>query len=377
MQHRFYYFHLFSWRGLKEPSLPEDQTALVNFVHVEPHIRQCFVHETSTIPLYKQRTDEARQPSLGLFKRLPIELRDIVLSDLDILSLCQLMMASSGTHAMVTGFPPFHDLVKHASPVLITLGKMRLAKVHTISAVLAVLTSPHCVACGQMGPFICLPTCERACLDCLNRNIRFSVLTYPQARVIYRLSAKQAATLPTMWTVETPMRDQPVGRVRMVNERHAAQLALALYGADGDPHRKGRVWSKVAAGNELLEWLHDDNGEPVPRTAGVPKPQTWGLGFMRMSYREVGAPVDAPVEHMCWCEGCKGHMYEMGYQAGDLYVPDSTVYWNYAELASKGGTREVELRQRKSFQAWPLAELLQHIPNCPGMPWVRQQRHLE
>ncbi|KAM0277097.1 hypothetical protein ACHAQH_006105 [Verticillium albo-atrum] len=269
----------------------------------------------------------------------------------------------------IKSFRLFLNLVKHADPVLVTLGKMRLSKVHSVEALHGVLVSSNCVACGQLGAFICIPTCERACLDCLDRNIRFWVLKPAEARKIYCLRVKDVVTLPTMWTVKMSMHGS-VRRQKMVSERHAAQLALKLHGVEEDPGLHGRSWSTVAEGDELLEWLRwsELRGIPGARDCEPPRLKTWGFGFMRMPYLGPGVPL----EHMNWCEGCMAHTYSSGYEIAQVYRHGDVIDTDLGKVID----REIQLRQRNAFRAWTLTELLQHIPDCAGVPWLKQQKLL-
>lgn len=324
--------------------------------------------------LYMEETDSVRipelersfpAPSLGDLDKLPAEIKSMVLLQLDVRSLCRFMSVSSGAKEAADSLLEYRNLVRHAGPVLVMLGKTRLTKTYTVDSLYQVLTSASCVSCGQPGAFICLVTCERACLNCLNRNMRFWVLTPAEARKAYVLRVQDVDTLPTLWTVQQPRRYPKVRRQKVVNERHAARLALARHGEDGDSGENGRCWKTVARDDELVDWT-TKGWEFMTNDTRPVACKKWGLQFMRMPYLKGGTRL----EPIVWCEGCAAR-YSNG---NEEHIHHGLAYNNWRNMRAGltvQGAKELEAKEKVSLREWTLTELLGHLEVCEGVPLLK------
>jgi hypothetical protein len=143
-----------------------------------------------------QRNDDTS--SAGSLDSLPLELLHSICASLDFQSLSRLSRTSLRGKAIVESLPAYRDLMKYAPYTLNALGKTGLISVHSPTMLHAALHSENCVSCGEYGAFLFLPTCERVCYECLQRNASFWVVSTRQARKYFNLTERQLKSEPYM-----------------------------------------------------------------------------------------------------------------------------------------------------------------------------------
>lgn len=303
-----------------------------------------------------------RQPSssAGELDKLSSEALVLILQHLDIQSLCRFMVASFRTKEVVDSMLMYQNLLKHAPSTLVILGKTHLAGCHSVLDLHAALLAADCVSCHQFGAFLFLPTCERACLDCLHRNMRFWVLPAKEAQETYGIQQKEAHRLPGMMSV-------PVGRRRggrrrkLVSVRLARELGLAIRGSQQEMTawvmRSGRVgarlneyswWAEAGAGSTLLDWNAEEPLRP-------PTSSCWGFASMRFPHLRRDQAVDPGY----WCEGCRFRRRQISavseYSHGMDYI-----------CKSPEEEKELEERHRRELREWSRSGLKEHVLTCAG-----------
>lgn len=144
---------------------------------------------------------QSLQSSLGLLDRLPAELLLLTLELLDFQSLSRMSRVSLRGKAVVEGLPAFREMMQHAPETLPALGQTRLLKYHSSSLLRQTLRSAKCASCFSFAGFLFLPTCERVCFECLHENRALWLMTRAQAKRCFRLTDKQLATIPTLYSI--------------------------------------------------------------------------------------------------------------------------------------------------------------------------------
>lgn len=139
--------------------------------------------------------------NIGRLDCLPLELLHQILQQLDVLSLYRLATVSHRGRNVVHSLTAFRDLNTYGYPALVALGMTELLHVHSLQALHSVLTSDPCVSCGDFGPFLFLPTCERCCYWCLKEHRSLWLITTAQAKKIFSLRVKHLREVPVIHTV--------------------------------------------------------------------------------------------------------------------------------------------------------------------------------
>ena len=110
-----------------------------------PDVWNCMIEETGVV----NSISLSRKPSssAGDLDRLSNETLILILQHLDLRSLCRFMVASFRAKEMVESMLIYRNMLKHASPTLIVLGKTNLASHHSVLDLHSAMSSGDCVSC--------------------------------------------------------------------------------------------------------------------------------------------------------------------------------------------------------------------------------------
>lgn len=181
-----------------------------------------------------QRNVHSHMGSLGIF---PAEIFSLILDSLDFQSLFCLSQTSLLARNVVGQHPAYHDMMSYGPETLTALKKTGLLSYHSASQLRRTLRSEKCVSCTHFGGYLFLPTCERACCDCLIYNSSLRVTSLAMAARSFRLSYRQLGKIPIMLSVPDDYgmrRDlvRPGGEHRLVSVRQAKELAIKMHGSE-------------------------------------------------------------------------------------------------------------------------------------------------
>lgn len=180
--------------------------------------------------------------SLGRLDALPPELVPQIPHPLDFTPLSLLSRVCLRVKAILEELPAYKDMMEHAPEVLTALGETRIIHRHPAGLLRQALRSSRCLSCGAFGAFLFLPTCERACLACLEWNCALRVTMRHVAKECFALTPAQAKQIPTMRSI--PGRYGPVGPARredvkkeyradyrLVSVKDAKRFAIRTHGS--------------------------------------------------------------------------------------------------------------------------------------------------
>jgi hypothetical protein len=223
-------------------------------------------------------------------------------------------------------------MMQYAPHTLVALCRTDLISAHTACNLHSALQSQACESCGFFGPFLFLPTCQRCCFTCLDRNQSFWVLPVNRARRYFGLTARQIAQIPVMrslpgyYWVGRSRRTQR--RLRLVSVSAVKTRAIRVHGSDGKledlrqaaanagtsiPELHTWKWYQAAPLKPLAK-----NPSLTPKPPNTPSDNYPGMASIQFS----SLSVVTGIEQGIWCLGCK------------LLVNDSTALALPAERAS-------------------------------------------
>lgn len=139
-----------------------------------------------------------RYSSAGLLDYLPLEVLPRVFSFLDFLLLSRLLRVSVRSKIFVESLPAYREVIKYVPRVLMALNGVGLLGVHAATTLQEALGFDRCVVCGDCGPLLFLPTCERCGLTCLQDNPAFWVITKGSAQRYFGLRSEQIERIPNI-----------------------------------------------------------------------------------------------------------------------------------------------------------------------------------
>ncbi|EEU39427.1 uncharacterized protein NECHADRAFT_81591 [Fusarium vanettenii 77-13-4] len=194
-------------------------------------IRHLTPPELSTI----SRTSNSS--SLGLLDVLPAEILLEVLQLIDFQSLSRLLRTSLRGKEVVEAFRLYHEVMRHCPKVLAALGETRLLRHHSSALVRQVLSEQKCASCFEFGGFLFLPTCERICHDCLDKNYAFHLTRVSFAKKWFNLTGKELRRIPIMQSIPGRYQLRPEAKRkhrqshRLVSIKQLLQLAIDVHGS--------------------------------------------------------------------------------------------------------------------------------------------------
>ncbi|KAF5586904.1 hypothetical protein FPANT_7100 [Fusarium pseudoanthophilum] len=142
---------------------------------------------------YKTQT-----PNLGILARLPQDLLELIVLQLDIDSYRRFRQVSRRARYVSTAINIYQRVLRHAPDALNALRRTDLSGFVSYSDIYTALTTTKCAFCGQFGDFLFLPTAKRCCFQCLRTSPETALVN--EARISRReqwkgLYAEQAVAL--------------------------------------------------------------------------------------------------------------------------------------------------------------------------------------
>ncbi|KAK4119266.1 hypothetical protein N657DRAFT_582078, partial [Parathielavia appendiculata] len=335
---------------------------------------------------------------LGLLDNLPVELFLNILESLDFPSLSRLSRVSLRANSVVLNLPAYRIVMKHAAGPLAVLTKTELLPYHSAAQLSKALRSSQCVLCQQVAAFLFLPTCERACGNCLSRKLAFALALPDQVADYFGLSKDKVATLPALVAIRgdyyaDPQRvtHQAIMTIPVADEyvfvsvMQARELALRL-GTCTNPMEFWRFertnpfcfWAEETLPYEVNSL--DDSAEEeypsidpeymLPHIADADFQSALTVGLSHVRFPSVGP--DGRVEYGQWCRGC----IDMLECFMDSVLPAEIV--EQARKDGLGGCPATHFWSHAS-RLWSSDSLRQHVVNCHGrrIIWRRWEEVLD
>ncbi|KAK4502975.1 hypothetical protein PRZ48_006402 [Zasmidium cellare] len=308
---------------------------------------------------------------LGRLDKLPLELLHFAFSMLDLKTLSSISRTCLRGLAVVESIPEYRDLIRHAPSMMTALGSTGLIQHHSAHTLHTGLTASQCASCGDFGPFLFLPTCERCCYECLCREQRFRVITTACAGDCFELSAASLKKLPTMHNLRgrysVPFERDLEQRFRLVSARAVKKLALdegksMKVLAENMGKRRHEGFDRLTKWRHIdtLKWLQaapiesrEVNTQTTSPATRVPVDDFGGLASIPFPSLKSTTCAESGL----WCLGC-----EETYRDWD---PDESGDNDAARLVAMGSnvygdvhyTTQVA-RSEKGF--------LEHVAHCAG-----------
>jgi len=223
-----------------------DPDALIKELgHPGDHLWKLFNMPTAEMPRQGPKLN-LRPSSLGVLDRLPAELIEMVLDQLDVHSISKFARLSFRGYEFARAHTKYQTLVRLVPQTLLALGRHgngpQLLQMHSVAKLDAVLRSERCATCPYFGSYIFLPTCERCCWNCLVHNPAFYMVTVRDAQEYFGLAAFQARKLPVVYG---PYHYNHHGQLLCRRERYvSAQSAreMGIWVRRAAVRRSQRLW---------------------------------------------------------------------------------------------------------------------------------------
>ncbi|KAK8113444.1 F-box domain-containing protein [Apiospora sp. TS-2023a] len=299
-----------------------------------------------------------RDSSLGRLDKFPPEVMLMIIKQLDLRSITNIQSVSFQGDAYVRSCTEYRDLLTHVPRALEALGSLGLNRSHRVVDIHHVLQTEACTTCGDRGPFLFLPTCERCCKACLEYYPSFRLIKPSQAMRYFGLSKEHCRHLLAIHLPDRLGSRCCLSHLgpKAVSAKAARDFALAVYGSE-------KALAQAVKRKNIYfpgwKYWHEAHREP---------PRRYGLAKMpAMPFPTLPKLPSAKLEMGLWCRGCDF--------AKDM-VPRYTV-WNVTDEEIEamlplelltGEYRYSATRVLMDFadRAWSRDTFLEHVRHCPG-----------
>ncbi|KAK8113443.1 hypothetical protein PG984_013969 [Apiospora sp. TS-2023a] len=143
-----------------------------------------------------QRRDSSS--SFGILGRLPAELMLNMVAQMDFLSIVHFSQVCVQANGYVRSCSEYRDVLRFIPNAVKALRGLGILSLHSIAQLYDALRAEECATCGETGPFLFLPTCQRCCEWCRNYYPSLQLMFPSQARKYYGLNKQETDSLPTV-----------------------------------------------------------------------------------------------------------------------------------------------------------------------------------
>lgn len=254
----------------------------------------------------------------GSLERLPLELLQDTLYNLDLQSLTTFRSVSKRVRYIVSNIPRYHTIIRHIPNALRFMLSTRTASLCTLSELYDALLSRKCFVCGKFGGFLSVLNYRRCCFHCITYSKELFPLTIRGVQTRYMLDKASIATLPLAVTL--PGRyglyeNLSRKRNRLVLEASARQAAIAFHGSECKMmihiSRETAKRAKRAADKKKAS-PGDPSPTLTPRSSGASDGYHMGSNNPIRCQTIVRFPtLEASTGNLEWgmaCQGCRGNL---------------------------------------------------------------------
>lgn len=329
--------------------------------------------------------------SLGVLGCLPPELMLNMIAQMDFLSIVRFSQVSVQANAYVRSCHEFRSFLGSVPEAVKALCRLGILSLHSVANLYGALRAEECAICGESGPFLFLPTCQRCCDWCRKHHPSLQLIYRGQAVKYFGLSQQEAASLPIVhvrramvhggagpdhgggWTIHG----------RAVVAQMARNLALSVHGSEAEVERAvmaqcitpsaraaGQYWTTAHRVRPRFDWLSVGTHR---QDAHVPSHVPLGMAFDEYgTMATMVAPTltkDGTLEHARWCQGCVSTRDSFRAWRHKKLVNAALMDSMKAYIPAEYRTDEYdpwEVMFGLPNRAWSRESFAQHVRGCPG-----------
>ena len=192
-------------------------------------------------PLDNYQISEEPKYDLGVFDRLPLELQQAILNQVDLQALVDFRRVNKRALQVIDSIPEYRNIITDSPDSLRAMLSTETATQASCVELWTELTRTTCIGCSDFTSLIYLPMCARICFICNRRTTSSFPLTPTEAGRRYGISNAIVNTLPKFKIVpgvysegqrkcrtRSTLIDRETARDAGV-ERHGSQEAMEEY----------------------------------------------------------------------------------------------------------------------------------------------------
>jgi hypothetical protein len=234
--------------------LSKPQLDALNYLSPQP--QEFTLDDNLPIPKLLPINSPDRKPpefDLGALDRLPIELLQGLLPQLDLCSLMQFRRVNRRAIEIVESILQYKTIATHASNVLQGALRTGAGKWISCESVYEKLCVAECEQCGDFGSYLYILTCQRVCFLCLSEDEKYLPMTGSDAIRKYGITRRSIRTLPCLRSIRgeySIKRERQLLRTTFVDRESAYRAGVVLHGSPDAMER----YASEALAQELREF---------------------------------------------------------------------------------------------------------------------------
>ncbi|KAH2761567.1 hypothetical protein KXW10_000389 [Aspergillus fumigatus] len=171
--------------------------------------------------------------ALGALEQLPLEIINLVLTQLDIRSLTDFRRVNQRALQVVDSIPQYKAIIKHAPASLRGIISIGTGRWISCQDLYEKLCTAECDSCGDFGGYLYLITCRRVCFLCFTEKPDYLPLLRADAIRKFGLRHEHLTRLPAMKSVPgcySPREIKVRTRLTLFDHDTARQVGVAVHG---------------------------------------------------------------------------------------------------------------------------------------------------
>ena len=171
---------------------------------------------------------------LGILDKLPLELIELVLCQLDIRSLMESQRVNRRAMDVIKTMPRYKTIVTHARNSLRGILSIETGRWITCDALYDKLCTAKCEKCGDFGGYLYILTCKRVCFLCLSYDPELLPLSPNEAIRKFGINHSVIESLPHMRSIPgvyTSWEKKRYQRCTLIDPKSAYDAGIALHGS--------------------------------------------------------------------------------------------------------------------------------------------------
>ena len=170
---------------------------------------------------------------LGTLETLPLEVLQMVLLRLDILSITDFRRVNRQARLVVDQIPQYKQIIVHAPASIRGCLNIGTGCLFSCQYLYKKLRTPECDSCGDFGGYLYLVTCRRVCFLCFTENADFLPLLRNDAIRKYGLRSQHIAKLPYFKSLPGCYSSRGIKctrRLTLIDHSAAREAGIVLHG---------------------------------------------------------------------------------------------------------------------------------------------------
>lgn len=243
-----------------DPSLLEERTINVN-------IRKLLKNKKACIR-------KPAKASLGALDLLPVEILQMSILELDLLSLAQFRQTNRRARQITDLIPQYEIITTHAPDALPSIIAVKMGHLITCQALYDKLCTAECETCGNLASYLYILRFTRVCFPCFTERPEYHPVKSSYAMHAYGLNREKFNTLPRLKSIPGKYALKPHTSPReLVDKGVALNAGLELHGTSEGIKRYAdeQFARKRCEYKGLFEWAKAEGRNPIMRRPYVPR----------------------------------------------------------------------------------------------------------